>query len=538
MIAAATGVASVLRFDTQAWAMKGSSGQKVGGGPQDDRIREAYDLRVDAAKLELEQGSVAHPANADEAQFPNGIANFTKGLPHDQFGETDVRTYQNYLTALAAGSQEALEALTLGGKVPLSNPLAGLAFDLEGSDSHQLGIPPAPSFSSAQRAAEMVEVYWQAVLRDLPFSQYSTDPIAQAAAAELSGLAAFAGPRDSRGKVTGATLFRGFTSGDLIGPYVSQLLLKPFSYGAVVIGAGYKTELPLSQAGSDYLITFADWLSCESGIVPASVVHPDPTPRFPRLGRDLGVYVHSDTPYEAYFNAAQMLAALGAPLNPANPYVKSKTESGFATFGTPHLLALLGEVSSRALKAVWYQKWYVHRIIRPEEFGGRIHLTLTGQKNYPIDTSVLNSQAIQAALARNNTYLLPLQYREGCPQHPSYAQGHGVIAGACVTVLKWFFDESFVIPEPIVPSDDGTELLPYAGSDAAQMTLGSEADKLASNIGIARNFAGVHYRSDYQQGLVLGEALAISVLRDQAATYSENYQGFTFTKFDGTTETV
>jgi hypothetical protein len=440
--------------------------------------------------------------------------------------------------ALGAGSQAALDALTLGGKVPLVNPLAGLAFDLEGSDSHQLGIPPAPSFSSAPRAAEMVEVYWQAVLRDLPFSQYSTDPIAQAAAAELSGLGAFVGPRDSHGKVTGATLFRGFTPGDLIGPYVSQLLLKPFSYGAVVIGAGYKTELPLSQGGSDYLITFADWLSCESGIVPVSVVHPDPTPRFPRLGRDLGVYVHTDTAYEAYFNAAQMLAALGAPLNPANPYVKSKTESGLATFGTPHLLALLGEVSSRALKAVWYQKWYVHRVIRPEEFGARIHLNLAAQKNYPIDESVLNSTAVQEIFARNHTYLLPLQYREGCPQHPSYAQGHGVVAGACVTILKWFFDESFVIPDPVVPSDDGTELLPYTGSDADQMTVGSEADKLASNIGIGRDFAGVHYRSDYQQGLLLGEALAISVLRDQVATYSEDYQGFTFTKFDGTTETV
>jgi hypothetical protein len=41
MIAAVTGAASLLRFDTQAWAMKGSSGQTVGKGPEDDRIREA-----------------------------------------------------------------------------------------------------------------------------------------------------------------------------------------------------------------------------------------------------------------------------------------------------------------------------------------------------------------------------------------------------------------------------------------------------------------------------------------------------------------
>ena len=352
IIAAASGAAPLLRFDAQAWATTDRPGQNVVERAQDDRLRESYDLRVDAAKLELEQGTVPHPANGDEAQFPNGIANFTKGLAHDPLGQTDVATYKDYLTALGAGSQAALDALVLGGKAPLVNPLAGLAFDLEGADSHQLAIPAAPSFSSAQRAAETVEVYWQAVLRDLPFSLYSTDPTAQLAVAELSALAAFTGPRDSQGKVTGATLFRGFTPGDLIGPYVSQLLLKPFSYGAAVIGAGYKTELPLSQGGSDYLITFADWLSCQNGTVPAAVVHPDPTPCFPRLGRDLGVYVHLDTPYEAFFNAAQMLAAMGARLNPANPYTKSKTEAGFATFGTPHLLALLGEVSSRVLKAV------------------------------------------------------------------------------------------------------------------------------------------------------------------------------------------
>ena len=177
-MAAASGAAPLLRFDAQASASENSPGQKPVERASDDRLAKSYDLRVDAAKLELEQGAVPHPANGDEAQFPNGIANFTKGLPHDQLGETDVRIYQDYLTALGAGSQAAVDALVLGGKLPLVNPLAGLAFDLEGADSHQLAIPAAPSFSSPQRAAETVEVYWQAVLRDLPFSQYSTDPTA------------------------------------------------------------------------------------------------------------------------------------------------------------------------------------------------------------------------------------------------------------------------------------------------------------------------------------------------------------------------
>ena len=40
------------------------------------------------------------------------------------------------------------------------------------------------------------------------------------------------------------------------------------------------------------------------------------------------------------------------------------------------------------------------------------------------------------------------------------------------------------------------------------------------------------------QGLLLGEAVAISVLQDQRLTYNENFSGFTFHKFDGTQITI
>jgi hypothetical protein len=39
--------------------------------------------------------------------------------------------------------------------------------------------------------------------------------------------------------------------------------------------------------------------------------------------------------------------------------------------------------------------------------------------------------------------------------------------------------------------------------------------------------------------LLLGEAVALSVLQDQAASYlGENFDGFNITKFDGTSPTV
>jgi hypothetical protein len=81
-------------------------------------------------------------------------------------------------------------------------------------------------------------------------------------------------------------------------------------------------------------------------------------------------------------------------------------------------------------------------------------------------------------------------------------------------------------------------LLPYAGSDAGQITVGGELNKLANNVALGRDMAGVHWRSDAEQALLLGEAVTISVLRDQRSTYNEPFNGFTFTKFDGHTITV
>jgi len=52
--------------------------------------------------------------------------------------------------------------------------------------------------------------------------------------------------------------------------------------------------------------------------------------------------------------------------------------------------------------------------------------------------------------------------------------------------------------------------------------------------GLGRNAAGVHYRSD-GEGLRLGESVAIGILQDYRKTYNEDFSGFSFTKFDGTT---
>jgi hypothetical protein len=252
----------------------------------------------------------------------------------------------------------------------------------------------------------------------------------------------------------------------------------------------------------------------------------------------LGAWVHVDVAFQGHLFAALWLLNHGAPVNPGNPYRLIANQSGAQTFGSQYIVDLLGEVTNRALKAMWYQKWFVHRTLRPIAYGGLVQNTLTGGPVYPIHKDVLNSQAIREVFNKHHSYLLPAAYPEGGPQHPSYGEGHAVVAGACVTALKAFFDESFVIPAPVVASDDGQSLIPYTASDAGLITVGGELNKLADNVALGRDMAGVHWRSDGEQALLLGEKVTISILLDQRRTYNEPFKGFRFTKFNGASITV
>jgi len=501
-------------------------------GDASSRRARSFEIRVRAARADRNVHTPRQISNGDEERYSKFIGNYSQGLPHNSLGEVDPSAYRALLTAVDSGKPSDFANIPLGGTTKLSGPQGGLAFDLEGSDVAQLTIPPAPKLASAERAGEMVEDYWMAITRDIPFSQYGQEPLTAAAIVELNKMSDFAGPK-LNGKITAATLFRGIRPGDLTGPYISQFFLQPVTFGTLSVTQKFNAYVP----ATDYLTSYASWLAVVNGQgpFPPNVISGT---SYIKNGRDLGAWVHSDFTFQAYLFAAQWLLTHAAPLNPGNPYLAVKNQVGVQTFGSQHILDLLGEVSNRALKAMWYQKWFVHRTLRPLAYGGLVHNTIAGTAHYPIHHDVLNSQALSQIFSRYGTYLLPIAYPEGGPQHPSYAEGHGVIAGACVTALKAFFNESFVLPNPVVASDDGQSLLPYAGPDAGQITVGGELNKLANNVALGRDIGGVHWRSDAEQSLLLGEAVTISVLRDQRATYNEPFNGFTFTKFDGRTVTV
>lgn len=561
-----------------------------------------------------------HPCNGDEAFFESVQqlqfrgrfpANFTKGFKHDPAsGELDLQNgtpnYQLLLRALDTGNFDLLEQASLGCSDPLmqrpfENPQAAVAFDLEGIDSHQAGIlddcrvlpyPAPPSFRDKEEIAEMAELYWMTLLRDVHFSEYDSQSPSQLvldAANDLRRFVRYAGRVEPR------NLFRGPTNGDVTGPYVSQFLLYDAPLGATFIPARIRTLKGVGngEGGRDYMTAWGDWLAVQDGCNASTNDNcqndgcgNDPR-RYIRNGRDLAAYVHIDTTWQAFMQAARLLLGSASPKQcesvpgfnvdfapglpyrdafiepvpprPGTPPRRFQNQTGFVTFGPRDVERLLLEVHTRALKAVWYQKWSLHRRLRPEEYGGRIEAYRLGRRHYPWDsdefsklegTVLRRTQQYTEAFngTGNGTYLLPQVFAEGSPMHPAYGSGHSTVAGACATILKAYFDEK----SPLQPvpgaagffpvyeaTSDGCGLQQYTNEAGQNLTLNNltvlgEVDKLASNIGIGRLWAGVHWRSDHTYSLLLGEMVAVSMLVDQALTFSEEHF-FEFTSILGDT---
>jgi hypothetical protein len=509
-------------------------------GVTNRRVMEALQLRLGIAMQDASVPAAVNVNNGDDASYPDKGGTFTKGLPHDNFGRVDLTSYGTFKSALACGRFSDFEKIIMGGTRTLNGPQGGLAFDLCAMDNVQFGqplVPPAPPIAGDQSATELLEHYWASLLRDVAFTDYGSSPLAGLAAAELSGLPSYAGPRNRHGQVTSDLLFRGVFPGEVLGPYISQFFIMPTYFGAQPISQQMVSYLP----EIDYMTSFSDWLTVQDGNYTGLENQIDPVLRYRRTGRDLAAFTHVDVLYQAYFTTLLVLLGMGAPLNPGNPYSGSRCENGFGTFGAPDFAGSLTEVATKALNAVWYQKWFVHLRPRPEAAGGLVHLVKTGQGSMTCvkpSKVILNSVGLQQSFNKYGTWLLAQAFPEGSPVHPAYPTGHGTVGGACITLLKFIFDGNYVIPNPVAPARDGLSLVPYTGPDAGQLTVNGELNKLGHNVTFGHGIhAGIHWRSDSDTSLRLGEAVALSFLKDKAKTYNEPFT-IPLTKFDGTIATI
>jgi len=598
-------------------------------------------------------------------EYVVGLGSFHKSLPHNGFGEVDPAAFAA-LVAATRGDGSGFAQVPTGSARPVvvpkdegkfafaaafTNPQAGLAADRLTHLPSAYGMPPAPGVTSYTTAAEMLELYWMAILRDVDLSKFGNgcpeegmkpDATKEAeekkiaswlreAAHEItahfecslkspasgtkpaSGVVNNDGPEDhfilgsdipgsaaAFSGFTPTTLFRLGFPGDDNGPMVSQFFLRPAPYGTQTID---QRQRPY-KAHLDYLTDFNDWLAAQnSGCDSAgksysksneSMLAPntpggryEPEERYIATMRDLARFVNKDALHQAYFNAALILLSGQAKWPIGNPYhnlendvvqgALADREAGFGVLGAPHLLALVSEVATRALKVVWRQKWQVHLRLRPEAYGGLVHVQNVGvggaTRDYKLPTWIAQTNAIKKHICPSTgsakTMLLPMAFSAGSPTHPAYGAGHATVAGACVTVLKAFFltyttsADGTDTPIPFTslserngPDAEPREItaycsfVPEANTEketcldigrfnnrrplqpdiSGQLTIEGELNKLAQNVAMGRSMGGVHWRTDNTRSLMLGEALAAEMLAGITEDVNET-ASFTFRTF-------
>ena len=593
-----------------------------------ERRLESKRFREDAAILAFNRIHPDHLANGDEQRYASVqyAMSFTKGLDHD--GATglikDKDHFEKFRQAIDNG---VIEPFTTRVPVPTTKgkdkvprrkweaPTAGLVFDLEGPDAQAVTMPPAPPLCSDELTFEMGEVYELALLRDTPLTFFD------ASGAGNAGLTAsinrlndldyakdgFPGrPRKTaaNGQLDRQTVFRGGSPGVTQGPYVSQFMLmgntdqtgaSSPALGKITYGAQeIDQRVPAPPVGDDYMVDMNDWLDVQQGFDVNAINNTRPGQnlagrprRFIHTPRDLATYVHYDALYQAYLNACLILLGGGTPFDPGFDNLSGSSNfqvmtnavgqdmmaansGGFALYGGPHILTLVTEVATRALKAVRFQKFNTHIRLRPEALAGRLEKAKEIEKAYPsvcgcfskmaedlkktTEAIRKHNQNLPAPRTSANTILLPMAFAEGSPMHPAYGAGHATVAGACVTILKAWFDTSAVLSEvggkvafhtaeqikaaggavtylQYETNADGTKL--EAKKAKCPLTLEGELNKLAANISIGRNMGGVHYFSDYYDSARMGEAIAIGMLAEQALGYPTDPFVLSIPTFDG-----
>ncbi|MEM7289755.1 MAG: vanadium-dependent haloperoxidase, partial [Pseudomonadota bacterium] len=472
----------------------------------------------------------------------------------------------------------------------------------EGPDAQAVTMDPAPPLGSDELTFEMAEVYELALLRDTPFNIFDqgggpSSGKLNEAVDRLNHLpyakTGFQGrPRitDEDGKLSRQTVFRGSSPGVEKGPYLSQLMLvgnnEPVGGitpqdGQIIYGAQLiDQKVPEACENIDYMTEWDEWMRVQRGY---DVNKNNGTTggqqftgkrRFIYTPRDLATYVHFDALYQAYLNGCLILLANNTPYDPAFDGLSgrddhsvlmndqdrvSSTTGGFALYGGPHILTLVTEIATRALKAVRYQKFNNHLRLRPEALGARIEKAKEISHAHPAMCDAFKnmrhriSKTVDAVCDHNvsGTALLPMAFAEGSPMHPAYGAGHATVAGACVTILKAYFDTSAVFAKVNGAAGfygqsqlgEDAEFVYYESHDSGHslaektiecpLTLEGELNKLAANISIGRNMGGVHYFTDYYDSLRMGEEIAIGMLEEQALCYPSDPFVMSLPTFDG-----
>ncbi|TSD15376.1 hypothetical protein DP107_05910 [Haloglomus irregulare] len=487
---------------------------------------------------------------------------FTKGMPLDDGGSdtgtprpegvvAPYRKIQNYLDAVREAADPSVARVFERGGNRLFIGVPGVhSVSLAGMEAWRGVMPMAPDPTGPHTAAEMIDLYAMEQLRDVPFVEWRNEPgpddgdtttserfdeVHGPLATDLDRIADEDGIEDDwwYGKD------RLFVEADVgaagwWGPYISQFLLHDVDLWSLPTEQRY-----LRYQEIDYNKSRDRWLELLEGIAPTDdegdLISAELNPNPPSGGRGyietprhLATIVNAEPPYQEYLIAAlYLLGRDWLDYDEGLAYVTREEGPVFnyTDNGPVGLLDLLARAGREALLAAFYQKYYAHFRCRPETYAGRIHgqeFTADSPTDFEIDSLVTDAKVLERqrqlrAGGDGDPGLLSTVYIEGSPVHPAYPSGHSVIAGACGTILKAWFKNADWNDEAdyYLPVDRGEDSYPPT-MDVPEGHRGihQEIDKLMSNVGLARMFAGVHYYSDHYEGVKLGEQVAVGLLTD------------------------
>ena len=210
----------------------------------------------------------------------------------------------------------------------------------------------------------------------------------------------------------------------------------------------------------------------------------DVNPAFPviRTGRELARYFEEEPPGLAHRLALNALLRRPTRMPPSRePLPLSPPRQAL-------IWAALDITIYSAQLAAWYYKWAAH--LGLPGVAPRPGISLRPR---PIEmdhrVSVLYNRYVNATGSGDDGRRLLPDPSPGTPRHPAYPSGHSTYAAAASELLSFFFP-------------DYTE----------------EFDRLADNAGIARIWAGIHYRSDHVAGAKLGRCVARMVIEQIEAS--------------------
>jgi hypothetical protein len=468
---------------------------------------------------------------------------------NDETGFAKKEEIDKLIKAIDSGKKSLIDKIPIHPecKIKLVNFIAGKSSNILGKNPNQFIMQQYYYVDSVEGIKEMMEVYGNSLSRDTSFIDIENGTeLINTIINALNKYDTNTMPTIN-GLITPKTLFRGNWEGELYGPYISQFLYLPFKYGNILIDQKYFVEQDVVNT-----MKMNGWFDIQHGIETGQNVANNNL-KYVYNPRVLGSLVHNDPLFQLFYNACLIAIQNGVK---SSGYYNDVIDC-WTTGGFPDIFASVAHVAVGALRVAWYNKWSVGLKIRPEVFAQRINQSHIKDDDFVNsvpglatikDLSNVGKEILDLIREHNKeqcgeeNLLLPGLYNECSPTHPSCPSGHAAVAGACCTVMKAMFithDDDLnrlKWTSPVKHSVDGDNLVDY-DKDTSEMTIVGEIHKLASNVSLGRDFAGVHYRNDGVTGNLLGEQYAISYLIDKTKEYYESnnnmFHGYILEKFDG-----